>query len=294
MSAWFGVVNPAAGRGRDLAARARAALAANGIDAELYETADAEDLRAAVGDAMATGRRRFLAVGGDGTVNLVVDTLMRSPWPEPPELAILPGGSGCDFLRTFGISQELEQAAAHLGGDATYRVDVGVLRGEWGDRYFVNAAEAGLGASVVQFAATLPARLGGLRYQLAIWPALLRFPRAEIELVAGRRSYEGPAMLVVLANGQFFGGGMNVAPRAMLVDGELDIQVFSGPKRQAVALQPRIARGTHLTHKGVRRMSAASFTLRTDPPWPVEADGEYLGAGAVAGEVLAAALDVKI
>ncbi len=291
---WCVLVNPAAGRGADLEARAREALASRDIPGDVHATRDAEHLRVVVDAAVAAGGRRFVAVGGDGTVNLVADALLRHSWPVPPLLGILPGGSGCDFLRTFGMPQRLEEAAAHLAGDATYRVDVGVLRGEWGERHFVNAAEAGLGAAVVRRAARLPARLGRFRYQLAVWPTLVRFPPAEIELVAGRRRYSGPAVMVVMANGQFFGGGMNVAPRAMLVDGELDVQVFSGPKRQAVVLQPRITRGTHLTHKGVRRMSAAAFTLRTDPAWPVEADGEYLGEGPVTGEVLPGALDVKI
>ncbi len=292
--AWFVVVNPAAGRGDDLAERARAALASHRIPAELRSTGDAAHLREIVDAAVAGGARRFVAVGGDGTVNLVVDALLRHPWPEPPVLGVLPGGSGCDFLRTFGIPQHLEAAAAHLGGDQTYRVDVCVLRGEWGERHLVNAAGAGLGAAVVRLAGRLPARLGGFRYRLAVWPALARVPPAEIELVAGKRRYEGRAVMVVMANGQFFGGGMNVAPRAMLGDGELDIQVFTGPKRQAVVLQPRVTRGTHLTHRSVRRFSAGRFSLRTDPAWPVEVDGEYLGTGAVTGEVLPGVLEVKI
>ncbi len=243
---------------------------------------------------VAAGHRRFLAVGGDGTVNLVVDALMQHDWDVPPLLGILPAGTGCDFLRTFGLPQRLEDAAAHLAGDDTYRVDVGRLRGAWGERHFLNVAEAGLGAGVIGLSERLPAWLGRLRYKLAIWPTLVRFPVAEIELTAGNRSYQGSAVLVVMANGQYFGGGMNVAPRASLVDGALDIQVFSGPKRQAVVLQPRITRGTHLTHKGVRRFEAGRFELRTSPQWPVEADGEYVGEGHVIGDVLAGALDVKI
>ncbi len=292
--AWCVVVNPSAGGRGDLEARTRAALASHRVRADLHATRSAAHLRDMVDGAVAAGSRRFVSVGGDGTLNLVVDALLRHAWDSPPVVGVLPGGSGCDFIRTFGIPQQLEAAAAHLGGDATYRVDVGVLRGEWGERHFVNAAGAGLGAAVVRLSSRLPGLLGRFRYQAAVAPALARFRPAEIELVAGRRRYEGRAMMVVMANGQFFGGGMNVAPRAMLGDGELDIQVFSGPKRQAVVLQPRITRGTHLSHKAVRRMSAGEFTLRTDPAWPIEADGEYLGAGAVTGDVLPGVLDVKI
>ncbi len=171
-------------------------------------------------------------------------------------------------------------------------MDVGHLSGPWGDRYFLNVAQAGLGASVVQLAERLPDRLGALRYKVAIWPSLIRFPRAEIELDLGKRTYSGPAMMVVLANGQFFDGGMNVAPKAMLGDGELDVQVFQGPKRLAIALQPRLTRGTHLSHPSVRRWSSATVKLAVE--WPVEADGEYLGRGQLEARIVPGALDVKI
>ncbi len=289
---WLAVVNPGAGRRSDTPARTRRALGERSVEAEVTVTESAEHLRAIVGAGAVAGRTRFLAVGGDGTVNLVVDELMRHDWPAPPLLGILPGGSGCDFIRTFGISQQLERAAAHLVDDQTYRVDVGRLRGPWGDRYFLNVAQAGLGAAVVRLADRLPARMGALRYKVAIWPTLVRFPRAQIELTVGERRYEGPAMMVVLANAQFFGGGMNVAPKAMLGDGALDVQVFQGPKRLAVMLQPRLTRGTHLTHPSVRRWSASTIRLGVD--WPLEADGEFLGRGGFEASVVPGALDVKI
>jgi len=291
---WWIVVNPGAGHGRDIAARARAALDVYGIEATLHVSESAEHVSHLIGEGVAAGATRFGGVGGDGTVNLVVDALMRLEWPEPPCLGILPAGSGCDFIRTFGIPQEMERAAGHFAGDDTYRVDVAHLEGPWGDRYFLNVAESGLGAAVIALADRLPARLGAVRYKLAIWPTLLPFPRAEILLEAAGRTYQGPAVLVVFANAQYFGGGMNVAPRASLVDGRLDIQIFEGPKRVAVVLQPRLTRGTHLSHKAVRRFEAPTFTLQTDPEWPVEADGEHLGSGPLTGRVLPGAIDVKV
>lgn len=291
---WWVIINPAAGGRDSVVQRARDALAARHIEAEINVSQSPDHLRWLVDEGVAGGRRRFVAVGGDGTANMVADALMRHEWAEPPLLGILPAGSGCDFIRTFAISQRLEEAADHLVDDSTYRVDIGHLTGAWGDRYFLNVAEAGLGARVLAIADRLPVGLGGFRYKAAVWPALIRSPIASVELVAGKRTYEGPAVMIVFANAQFFGGGMNVAPRATLVDGVLDIQVFTGPKRLAVTLQPRVTRGTHLSHPSVRRFSAGEFTLRTDPPWPVEADGEYLGEGVVQGSVLPGALDVKI
>ena len=292
---WWVIANPRAGRGRHSPERVAALLAGMGIDASVHASRDGEHVAELVAEGIGLGHDRFVAVGGDGTVNLVVNALLKHDWPaDKPVLGILPAGSGCDFVRTFGISQKLEEAAKHLEGDETYLVDVARVSGSWGDRHFLNVATIGLGADVVRLADRLPARLGSARYKLAIWPTLVRFPRTTIELETDKRGYTGPAMMVVLANAQFFGGGMNVAPKAMLVDGRLDVQIFSGPKRLAVTLQRRITRGTHLSHPAVRRLTASSFRLSPAAPWPVEVDGEYLGVGPVHGEVIPGALRIKI
>ena len=96
---------------------------------------------------------------------------------------------------------------------------------------------------------------------------------------------------MVIANGQFFGGGMNVAPRATLVDGIFDVQVFRAPKRHAFSVMPRIIRGSHLTHKAVRRYIGATISVTGADDWPVEADGEYLGRGPVSVTMEPAAID---
>ena len=137
--------------------------------------------------------------------------------------------------------------------------------------------------------------LGGARYSIGVWPALATFRRAHVVIEGGRRPIDAEASLVVLANGQFFGGGMNIAPKASMADGDLDVQVFTGPKRNAVVLQPRVRRGTHLTHKAVRRLVASAVEVSIEREWEVEADGEYLGrATAVSAGTVPEALRLKI
>ena len=292
---WWVIVNPGAGGGRhDWADRTVRTFRDRQVDAEVHSSTSSTHIAQLVDVGRELGHHRFLAVGGDGTINLVVDALMRSQWSQPPVLAVLPTGSGSDLIRTFGRSQRLEDSVDHLLGEETYLVDVGHLAGPWGDRYFINVAEVGVGADVVRLAARLPHRLGSFRYKAAIWPVLARFPRRPIKLTVGDKIFESEAIIVVMANAQFFGGGMNVAPKASMIDGRLDVQVFTGPKRQVITLQPRLTRGTHLTHRQVRRFVARNVRIEGIEDWAAEADGEYLGKGNVEASVVEGAIRFKI
>jgi len=290
---WLVLVNPAAGRRSLDASRVRAALERASVSAEVSIPDSVAAMREAVAKGVAASRKIAVA-GGDGTVNLAANVLLSHPGKDVPVLGILPGGSGCDLLRTFGISQRVEEAAAHLSGEATYRIDVGVLEGEWGFRYFVNVAQAGVGAAAAETAPRLGRGWGKARYPLAFLARLPAFPVATVEMDMGDRQHRGRALAVIMANSQFFAGGWNVAPRAMLNDGRLDLQVIDCRKRDAVRLVPKIVRGVHLTDRAVRRYSTPGFDLRTSSPWPVEADGDLVGNTPVQVSVIPAALDLKI
>ena len=105
---------------------------------------------------------------------------------------------------------------------------------------------------------------------------------------------ESEALAVIFANAQFFAGGWNVAPKATMVDGRFDIQVFNCSKTRATALVPKIIKGNHLTDPAVRRLSAEEFTLVTEPTWPVESDGDLIGNTKVTGRVCRATIRLKI
>lgn len=291
---WYAIVNPAAGSIGDVLPRVRAALDARSVEAEIEVSASAADLAARVGAAADAGHTRFLAVGGDGTASLVVDALLRRDWADPPTVGILPAGSGSDFVRTFGFSQRLEDAVPHLSGDTTYPVDVVAVEGSWGVRRAINAVDAGVLGATVRRAERLTRRLGRFRYHAAFWLALPVFRPGRVRLTMGERSWEGTAVTVVLANGQFFGGGVNIAPKAALSDGLLDVQVFACSRLRAVMLHPKAIRGLHLRDPAVRRFQAAEVLLESERPYPVEVDGDFLGETPVRVRVERAAIRFKI
>ena len=170
---WVVAVNPAAGAkpvGKDRVAKA---LSDAGVEADIEVPPDRVSMRAVL--AAATTCERLAVVGGDGTVSLAVDPRGLGA-RQPPILGVLPSGMGCDLLRTFGIPQNLEDAAHHLRGDAVYEVDVGELDGSWGTRRFVNVAEAGIGAAAVVVANRLPRLFGANRYLFSLGCASASVP----------------------------------------------------------------------------------------------------------------------
>lgn len=294
MRRWLVAMNAQAGSRAVAATTVRSALDSAGIEYSLEAPATPEEMRAVISSHLDAGGTHLAVVGGDGTANLAVNALLQRDIGERPVLGILPAGTGCDLLRTFGLPQDLHSAATHLAGDNVYTIDVAYLDGAWGRHHFVNVAQAGVGAAAAESAPKFSRRLGAGRYPLAFLQRLPRFPRAEIKLTTERRTIESEALAVIFANAQFFAGGWNVAPRATLIDGLLDIQVINTAKTRAPALVPKIVRGTHLTDRAVRRISAAEFDLTTSASWPVEADGDLLGNTSVAGRVIPAAINLKI
>jgi diacylglycerol kinase (ATP) len=250
-------------------------------------------MRESACDAVERGHPIAL-VGGDGTISTVVDALAHRGILDLAVVAVLPTGTGCDLIRTFGIPQTIEDAARHLSTPNTDRIDVGRVEGAWGLRHFVNAANAGLAAAVVEASARLPRRLGSARYLAGVGAAAPSFQACEVELSTPERAHRQRALLMVAANGQFFGGGWNVAPKALLVDGKLDTQLIDVPKTAIPRLLPRLMRGMHLSHPGVRRRSLGEFTFTPELDWPVEVDGDPIGHGGFHATMLPTALDLKI
>ncbi len=287
-------MNRAAGRKAAKPAAIRDLLREIGLEFELHVPQSPEETGTMIREAARGGAGHFAVAGGDGTVNLAVNALVPMDLGTRPVIGVLPVGTGCDLLRTFGLPQDLAGAARHLATEETYDIDVATLEGSWGLRYFVNVAQTGVGAGAAQTASGMTRRIGAARYPLAFLARLPGFPRAKVTVTTERRTVESEALAVILANAQFFAGGWNVAPKASLVDGALDLQIINCRKTSAPALVPKIIKGTHLTDPAVRRLRASEFTIETEPSWPVECDGDLVGNTTVKGRVIPAAVSLKI
>jgi YegS/Rv2252/BmrU family lipid kinase len=297
------IVNPRSGRGRveQEMPEIERTLLANGLEFRVMTTQAAGDATRFARTALERGDQFLVAVGGDGTVHEVVNGMFDGRTAINPEavLGIVAAGSGCDFVKTFGLPADVTRAVRHLTGDSVFPIDIGVVTyadhdGGRVTRLFPNIAEAGLGGDSVARAERLPRRLGRSRYFWGFWLAMRKFKAVEVRVDADGRAWSGRANNVVVANGQYFGGGMKISPRSMPADGQLDVQVSTGPKSDAFTTLPKIYRGEHIPSPNIKEFLASKITVDADRPLRIEADGEVLGTTPATFEVLHEVLRLKI
>ncbi len=296
------IANPHAGRGRvgaELPELERQLLSRR-LGYRIEETRGPGDASRAAREALEAGERFIVAVGGDGTVHEVVNGMVVDDRAvaEDAVLGVVAAGSGCDFVRTFGLPGDVPRAAGHLEGERIYRIDV--VRAEYQRdgrsvvRYVPNIAEVGLGAAVVERAQRLPRRLGRSRYFWSFWLSVKRYRPGEIRVKVDRKEWTGRANNVVVANCQFYGGGMKISPRSYPGDGLLEVQISTGPKSDAFTMIPKIYRGEHLPHPHIKELRGREIVIDADRPLPVEGDGEVLGTTPARFSVVPEVLALKI
>jgi diacylglycerol kinase (ATP) len=266
--------------------------------------AEARGDAASLATAALHGGARFLvAVGGDGTVQQVVNGMFDAdsrPLVTDAVLGVVAAGSGCDLVRSFGLPGDTRDAVGHLSGPNTYPFDVVKItctdRGERVTRYSHNLAEAGLGAAVLRRRAALPGWTGRARGFLAFWLTFARTRLAQVKVEADTKVYEGPAFNVIVANAQFSGGGQRLSPRSFPGDGILDALVFRGPRSDALTMLPRIYRhGDHVPDPHIHEMRAKiRVAVDADRPLPISADGELLGTTPATFQIVPRALLLKL
>ena len=293
------VVNPRAGKGRvgKELPRLVALIEAKGGRPEVLTTDRAGHAVELAREASRRGADTVVAVGGDGTVNEVVNGMVAGDHPVGASaLGVVAAGSGCDFARSFALPKDVDDDLRGIDGPSR-PLDVGRIdcMGPNGPitRYFVNVAEAGMAAATVERAARYPRWMGRSRYLVAFWPSLARFKPVEVTVTTPERSYTGTAHNALVANACYFGGGMHISPLSNPSDGLFDAQVSIGPKRQAFTMIPRFYRGTHLPDPRIVQMTSTSFSIRSEWPIPVEADGEVFGETPATVTVLPGLLQLR-
>jgi YegS/Rv2252/BmrU family lipid kinase len=295
---WFVVVNPACGDGRGLRAweALAGALRIEGVAFEAAVTRQAGDGEALAAAAVRKGFRRLLAVGGDGTLNEVLNGALQASPAEAGQLvlAVAPFGTGNDWARERAVPREPLALARCLARGRSAPCDVGVIDftdSQAPQRHFINVAGAGIDAHVL---AALPTgRARRLAYLFGVLRALMTFRPPDFDLQAQGIRERGPRLLALAANGRFCGNGMRLAPDARPDDGLLDVvSIAPLPVLSALRRLPRLFDGRLARERWVRTARAGSLEIRAEPAAAVEADGQIVGVTPVRIRVLPAAIRV--
>lgn len=305
----FLVVNPHSGNGatgRRFDEIAREVNAAIGEFAKAFTERPGhatEIARRAVQD----GYECVVAVGGDGTTNEVANGLLdeKGSLVRPGvALGVIPRGTGGDFRKTFGWSSSLSEAAWRLRGDAVRAIDAGRIgfvdhSGAPCTRYFVNIASAGISGLVDREVNRASKALGGrVSFAIGSAKALVRYRD-----VALRVSFDGgtprtaPSTLVAVGNGQYFGGGMWIAPKAVPDDGVFDVTQWTGIRLRDFVFKSRaLYDGSHVDLPQAKCSRAKTVRLEAEGDALVllDVDGEQPGRLPATVEILPLALRLKV
>jgi len=287
----FFVVNPVSGAGRT--ARLWHSLGRGLPSALTRGPGHATELTA---EALARGAELVVVVGGDGTLNEALNGFFENGRPrrEGSALSVLPCGTGGDLVRTLGFSGV--PAGRLLGGlksGRLVRLDCGLARFRNGDlpteRMFLNVASAGFSAMIAERVNRKAKAFGGkLAFLSAVFRSLAALRNDTMSVrVDGESLYEGPALLVAVANGRFFGGSMMIAPGAEPSDALLDVVVVGGLTRPEVIRHVgKLYSGSHVSLPQVRQRRGSTVSVGCAQRAPLELDGELLGELDASFEVL--------
>lgn len=294
------IVNPSRGRQAvKQLSRIEGALEALGVRTDVWFTEHQGHGAELAHRGLSEGYATIVAVGGDGTVNEVLNAAVGSD----VAVGALPLGANNDFLRSLGV-WTWQQACRVVARGVERQLDVGLAEyhdreGGRKQRYYANLADVGLGSQVVR---NTPRRFkhslgGGLGYIVSLYRTALqgqaRARRMRVR-IDGVLRYDEKLLLVEALNGSHAGGGLKVAPGARLDDGLLDVFVVEDVHWLKVwALFPKVYRGTHVAHEKTCYLQAQSVAVDTEAETIVSIDGEVVGCTPARFSVMPGLLKVR-
>lgn len=298
---WLAIVNPAAGGGRcaELAQGAFERLRNAGLAIEEAHTRARGDAQRLAAQAHASGRRRFIAVGGDGTsyeiINGLLPAALGAQGEDRPRLGFLPLGTGNSFLRDFS-ERGAEHAADALVHGRVRACDVVRLQHESGELFYMNLLSAGFIADVAVTANRRFKRIGAAGYGLAVVLETSSLAARTFRMrVDGGLLWEQKVTFVSFCNSRYTGGKMLMAPFADTADGKLDVIVAGAMGRIALlSAFPKIFLGTHIHLKSIACSQASCVDIQADEPIDLMIDGEVERHRPARLEVLPRAIDVSV
>jgi YegS/Rv2252/BmrU family lipid kinase len=282
------IVNPSAGDGRTGARLGRTSTELSRLELEhvLHPTQSLDHARELAVAALAEGAMP-VAFGGDGLIGAVAGAVAHSDRP----MGILPGGRGNDIARVLGIPRDPVTACAVLVAGSDRVLDLGQV----GERAFLGILSCGLDSTANQVANTTRLVRGPLAYSYGGLRALAQWKPAQFTVVVDGAERTVRGFSVAVANSQAYGGGMRLAPDAVLDDGLLDVVVVADmPRLRFLIHMPEIFRGGHVRLPEVSVLRGREVEVSADRALSVFADGEHVAELPVRVTVDPGAVKVRV
>ncbi|HWO78730.1 MAG TPA: diacylglycerol kinase family protein [Bacillus sp. (in: firmicutes)] len=220
----------------------------------------------------------IVAVGGDGTVQEVINGLINTNIP----LGIIPAGSGNDFSRGLYVPLKHDEALERILNGEPKVIDIGLVN----STYFCTVAGIGFDGEVAQktnasiYKKWLNyVRLGQISYIISALNVLLKYRPADISLMVDKKLYKIPKVwLIAVANFPFYGGGIAICPEAKNNDGLFDICIVQGmSKLEFLRVFPLAFKGNHTTSPFIKIIRGKEITIESPSPLMIHGDGEMIG-----------------
>jgi len=247
-------------------------------------------------EALQMGYNHIVAVGGDGTINEVLNGFYSSlmEGKNQAALSVLPMGTGSDFARALQLPTQADYVEKLLQKGQAQACDVVRASyigwdGKPSTRFFINVADVGIGSATVARVNKNSKAMGGfLSFLIACLVSVYLFKNPVLTVeVDGKVLYSGKSTLVAVNNGQYFGGGVMIAPRAQIADGLLDVTIVEDLRKSEFLLAlPSVYKGKHLNHPKIRLAQGSRVKIHSSEKIYLEVDGESPGIGDVTFEIL--------
>lgn len=272
---WLLVVNSKAGKGRasKLAGKFELLLKSNNLPYEIINKATYEETFSEYRLSISSGKfEKVVAIGGDGLVNLCLQEVAE----QNIGFSVIPAGTGNDFARAVGSHKKSVNEIFNVvrSQDPT-TIDLGLVTGSFGKRWYVQVLSTGFDALVNNLANRINWPRGQMKYTLATVLTLARFKPIPYELIIDGKQFKQDFMLLSVANGETYGGGMRICPDASNSDGIFDILlVHPVSKIVLLSIFPKVFTGKHVPHPKIDIIRGKKVQISADAS--AFADGEFV------------------
>jgi len=261
------LVNPSAGRGAGAKHLDRIRIFASRLEAGLVVSRRPIDLVEGARAAVRDGIERLLVFGGDGTMHLAAQGLAGSE----TALGVIPLGTGNDLARALGVPKKMERAIEVATRAPVRRIDLVRV----GDLCCIGYAGVGFDSEVAGFANRIKKLRGPLVYVYALVRTLISFVPPAMRVVYDGGVFEGRVMFTVANNLPSFGGGMRIAPEAVIDDGLLDLVIVREiPKLTLLRIFPKVYSGRHVGHPACLAVQTRRVEITLDREMTLFGGGE--------------------